>query len=460
MRRHLGSVFGIKSQRIDYRIGDIVGYGDVNRFTVHTKDLPSYRYVDLYNAIGAFVEQLRDVEIIESQIGETLTDILHGVKPTWADRTIRKSGKAAWLTGPDEETFLPIDCFWICPVRNGGARYVIRLSYVEYQQLARLELASDEADAGETALRWILDRSVSHSIFRNKILHLVYESGTKDEYGDVESAERLRVLFSRSEAVSDQDIVLDQDVIEVLTRNVVDLHTRRDILKAHGVPIRRGVLLHGPPGTGKTFVCRYLCHRLPETTRIFVTGSSLNNVGALFSLARLLQPSLLFLEDVDLIFSSREINLYSSALGDLLDQMDGLRPHEDVGVVLTTNAIDRLEAAIKDRPGRISQCIHMGAPNAGLRLRYLKHYLSQYDAAKLDLSELVENSDGATQAFLKEWVHRGVQIACERLDNADQKPELCNSDFRTALDEMRRFLDGSDGKIVGFMAPVTARASD
>jgi len=40
--------------------------------------------------------------------------------------------------------------------------------------------------------------------------------------------------------------------------------------------------------------------------------------------------------------------------------MDGLRPHEDVGFVLTTNAIDRIEAAIKDRPGRISQCIHMG----------------------------------------------------------------------------------------------------
>jgi hypothetical protein len=78
-----------------------------------------------------------------------------------------------------------------------------------------------------------------------------------------------------------------------------------------------------------------------------VAGNALLQVRSVFHLARMLQPSLVVLEDVDLIFSSREINLYSSVLGELLNQMDGLRPHEDVGVVLTTNAIDRVEAAIR-----------------------------------------------------------------------------------------------------------------
>jgi ATP-dependent 26S proteasome regulatory subunit len=52
--------------------------------------------------------------------------------------------------------------------------------------------------------------------------------------------------------------------------------------------------------------------------------------------------------------------------------MDGLRPHEEIGFVLTTNAIERLEAAVKDRPGRISQCIYFGPPNEELRGRYLE----------------------------------------------------------------------------------------
>ena len=57
------------------------------------------------------------------------------------------------------------------------------------------------------------------------------------------------------------------------------------------------------------------------------------------------------MEDIDLVFSSREVNSYSAALGELLDQMDALRPYEDVGFALTTNAIERMGAAIRDRPG-------------------------------------------------------------------------------------------------------------
>jgi SpoVK/Ycf46/Vps4 family AAA+-type ATPase len=165
------------------------------------------------------------------------------------------------------------------------------------------------------------------------------------------------------------------------------------------------------------------------------------------------QPSLVILEDVDLVFASREVNLYSSVLGELLDQMDGLRPYEDISFVLTTNAIDRMESAIKDRPGRISQCIFFGPPQPELRRRYLLHYLRHYDASQLSLDGLVRESEGATQAFLKEWVHRAVQIALERLDQSDSELELRNDDFRHAMDEMRRFSEGSTGRIIGFHCP-------
>lgn len=131
--------------------------------------------------------------------------------------------------------------------------------------------------------------------------------------------------------------------------------------------------------------------------------------------------------------------------------MDGLRSHENISVVLTTNAINRLEAAIKDRPGRISQCVYMGAPGSAQRRLFIQHQLRKHNAKNVDLDVLVAESDGATQAFLKEWVHRAVQFACERLDSPQQKSELEDADFSAAMEEMRRFLEGSDGKIIGFV---------
>ena len=422
-------------------------------FTVQTKQLPGYRFVDLFNAVEAYAAARSGHRKVETEHQEDLNSILHSTRNDWADRRIKRATSTAWPVGPDEQSYFPVDCFWTVPGNDAAGRVVLRVRYIAYMQQAELEVGCEDQEAGEACLNRIVAWSGEHSIYRNRILQLSFEAGTKDEYGDVESAERLRVLFRPDETVGDDDIVIDDNVLQILKRNVIDLHKRREILKQHNVPVRRGVLLYGPPGTGKTYACRYLCGKLTETTRIMVTGTALTQVGAIFSLARLLQPALLILEDVDLIFASREINLYSTALGDLLDQMDGLRPYEDIGVILTTNAIDRLEAAIKDRPGRVSQCIYMAPPNRKLRQRYLKRYLRDYDTSKLTDNGLADQSDGATQAFLKEWVHRSVQIATERVENGADVLELEDSDFKLAMDEMKQFSEGTAGQIIGFFSP-------
>ena len=437
--------------RIDYKIEDAIGKSQKTHLIVHVAQLPAYRFVDLTNAIECFLEEREEIAKIETQQSESLNDLIYNQKPDWSDRTVRKSTKMAWQDGSDSEIYLPIDCFWLCPSGEPEERYVIRLEFNEMGQQSNLQIACGTSGAGEEALNQILTLSRENSIYRNQNLQLTYEAGKTDEYGDIEKAERFQVVYSAIEPVSDEDIVLSEEHLNTLRRNVIELHTRREILSANGVPTRRGVLLHGPPGTGKTYACRYLCSQLPEVTRIVVTGSALVNVGAIFSFARLLQPALLILEDVDLIFAAREINLYSTGLGDLLDQMDGMRSHEEISVVLTTNSIDRLEAAIKDRPGRISQCIFMGPPKADLRRRYIEHHLQNYKADQLDIDTLVKDTAGATQAFLKELVHRAVQIACERLDNSSQRAELGSADFSEALREMNNFLEGSGGTIIGFV---------
>jgi hypothetical protein len=436
-------------------LAEKIGEDRLPFFTASAKELPGFRFVDLYEATEWFCSEEGHVAEIRSEHENAdLNSLLHDQSTQWLPRAIKPSRTLGWMVGPEEQRYLPLDQFWIAS-RGGGSEgmLILRLSYHLYSMKARLEAASANVEFATRATEAILNRSVSHSVYRGKILELAFVAGSTDAYGDVEQPAHLRVLFKRMEPISEEDIVIDDNVRSILIRNVVDLHRRRDVLKANGVPVRRGVLLYGPPGTGKTFACRYVFGLLPGVTRITVTGTALTQVSQIFSLARLYQPSLILFEDVDLVFASREINLYGSVLGEMLDQMDGLRPYEDIGFLLTTNSIERMEAAIKDRPGRVGQCIYLGPPNAALRRRYLAHYLEGHELGTLDLESLVKISDDATQAFLKEWVHRAVQIATERLNGPETKAVLQTQDFREALDEMRRFSEGSTGQIIGFLRP-------
>ncbi len=442
---------GKTTQRIDHRIEDTFGVDIKDKLKVHTVSLPAYRYVDLFNAIEKFTSEFENTEKIETAQGELLNGLIHAQAQMHIDRTIKPSTKEAWAISSEQEIFLPEDCFWLCPSQKPEECFIIRLNYNDYLQKSRLELASSDSVSGEKALEKITQLSIKDSIYRGRILHLRYETAKKDDYGDVEKTEHLQVTFSPVKTVSEEDIILSDEHLALIRRNVIDIQLKRDLLQANGVQARRGVLFHGPPGTGKTYACRYICNEVKDTTCLFATGAALANVGAIYSLARLLQPSILFVEDADLMFTSREHNMYSTTLGELMDQMDGLRPQENVSIILTTNDIDRLESALKDRPGRISQCIYMGAPDSELRRRYILQQLKSYDAENLNIARLIEQSEGATQAFIKEWVYRAVQMACERLHNNDDKVSLKNSDFSEALTEMQRFLDATSGNIIGFV---------
>jgi SpoVK/Ycf46/Vps4 family AAA+-type ATPase len=433
---------------IDVRIRHALRPVSAGGLTTHSALLPAYRYVDVFRAAEATAAERRAI-VIDSEHEENLNSILHGRAPAWMSRQTRRASRSPWPVGPSEDAHLPGDRFWVISNPAADTSGVVRVRFDGILDRTLLDVAAQSGAKAEALLQEIVRRSEATSIYRGRLLSLSFETGSKDSYGDVEKPERLRLLFKAEEDVGDDEMIVDDEIRTMLWRNVVDLHERRETLKRHGIPIRRGVLLYGPPGTGKTYACRYLCSKLRGTTRLLVTGMALNQVASMFAIARLFQPSLLILEDVDLVFAAREINLYSSVLGELLDQMDGLRSHEDIGFVLTTNAIERMEAAVRDRPGRVSQVIHFAAPSEGLRARHLRHYLARYDASRLDIAALAELSAGGTQAFLKEWVHRAAQIASER--RATESPLTIEpDDFETALVEMRRFGGKAGSRIVGF----------
>ena len=153
-------------------------------------------------------------------------------------------------------------------------------------------------------------------------------------------------------------------------------------------------------------------------TRIALTRPSLVAVGAVTDLARALVPSVVVLEDVDLVAEERSLGPSSSpVLFDLLDAMDGAAPDADLLFLLTTNRADLLEPALAARPGRVDIAVEIALPDALARERLLTLYGQNVplDLTQEDVQLTVERTDGTTASFLKELIRRAVlEKKCRR----------------------------------------------
>ena len=175
------------------------------------------------------------------------------------------------------------------------------------------------------------------------------------------------------------------------------------------------MLLYGPPGTGKTHTVRYLLSRLPGFTVVLLAGTSIGFISQACSLARMLQPALVVLEDCDLVAEARD---YSHGMGNpllfqVLNEMDGLAEDADVAFLLTTNRADLLEPALMQRPGRVDLAVEVPLPGRR-RSRAPAESLRTGPQLTADvIEEVVGQTEGTTASFMKELVRRTVLLAAE-----------------------------------------------
>jgi ATP-dependent 26S proteasome regulatory subunit len=109
----------------------------------------------------------------------------------------------------------------------------------------------------------------------------------------------------RLPSVTRAQIVLPTGLLERIERQTKTFSDHADALRAAGRHLRRGILLHGPPGTGKTLTVMYLSTLMPDRSVVLLTGNALGAVSPACDMARELAPSMLVLEDVDLVAENR-----------------------------------------------------------------------------------------------------------------------------------------------------------
>ena len=246
------------------------------------------------------------------------------------------------------------------------------------------------------------------------------------------------IAFLRRPRLPRERLVLPEATLAAVERQVIEVAGLRDRLRASGQHLKRGLLLYGPPGTGKTHTVRYLLGRLEGTTAVVLSGGALGLVAAACTLAKRHQPSVVVLEDVDLVAADREFVAPGAnpLLFEILNQLDGLVDDVDVVFVLTTNRVEVLERALAERPGRVDEAVEVGVPDAAGRERLLRLYGADAGFDALDLAGAVAATDGVTATYLRELVRRAV-VRAAQARSGDARVSVLQEDLESAAGDLR-----------------------
>ncbi|KZT61633.1 26S proteasome regulatory complex, ATPase RPT6 [Calocera cornea HHB12733] len=235
---------------------------------------------------------------------------------------------------------------------------------------------------------------------------------------------------------------LDKQIKEI--KEVIELPVKHpELFEALGIAQPKGVLLYGPPGTGKTLLARAVAHHT-DCRFIRVSGSELvqkyigegsRMVRELFVMAREHAPSIIFMDEIDSIGSSRGDS--GSGGGDsevqrtmleLLNQLDGFEPSKNIKVIMATNRIDILDSALL-RPGRIDRKIEFPPPGPEARVSILRIHSRKMSLQRgINLRALAEKMGQCSGAEV-----RGICTEAGMYALRERRQHVTQEDFEFAI---------------------------
>ncbi len=245
-------------------------------------------------------------------------------------------------------------------------------------------------------------------------------------------------------------------------REMVELPLKHpEIFERLGIDPPKGVLLHGPPGTGKTMIAKAVANETnahfilingPEIMSKFY-GMSEENIRKKFEEAEKNAPSIIFIDEIDAIASKREETrgeVERRVVAQLLALMDGLKSRGKVVVIAATNVPNILDPALR-RPGRFDRELEIGVPNKDGRLNILKIHTRNMPLAKdVKLEDFASLTHGFVGADLSALAKEAAMIVLRRMlheikydkDEAIpqevlEKLQVFKKDFKDALKVVR-----------------------
>jgi hypothetical protein len=194
-----------------------------------------------------------------------------------------------------------------------------------------------------------------------------------------------------------EDLFLPQTIKDEIRSLVENFLASQDFYLENKIPWKRGILLYGKPGNGKTSIIRTIMSMYPFKPVTVVAGANDEAVREAFSYAEEQSPALLYFEDLD---SLLEKSLDPSSF---LNLMDGISAKNGLLIVATANEVKKLKANITDRPSRFDRKFEIPLPNAEMAYIYLKRWFGNRCTMKQckDLAKYAAKHD-FSYAYLKE----------------------------------------------------------
>jgi len=234
---------------------------------------------------------------------------------------------------------------------------------------------------------------------------------------------------------------LEKQIREI--KEVIELPIKHpELFDSLGVSQPKGVLLYGPPGTGKTLLARAVAHHT-DCTFVRVSGAELvqkyigegsRMVRELFVMAREAAPSIIFMDEVDSIGSSRGEggeggdSEVGRTMLELLNQLDGFEPTQNIKVIMATNRIDILDSALL-RPGRIDRKIEFPNPTSEHRVAIMTIHSRKMNLLRgINLHKIADKMTDASGAECK-----GVCSEAGMFALRERRIHVTQEDFEMAV---------------------------
>ena len=292
-------------------------------------------------------------------------------------------------------------------IREGERRLAVLVrgpSDMGMRREVHIESMAPEREAAERFLAELRLLMRKQNVYRGRVLSL-----------GLDRSNNVEVHFHSLPRIARDQIVLPEGLLKRIERQTLGFAKHSEKLLAMGRHLKRGLLLHGAPGTGKTLTAMYLASQMSGRTVLVMTGRGVGLIERSCELARMLQPSIVILEDVDLVAEERTRATASCTvlLFELLNQMDGLAEDADVVFLLTTNRPDILEPALASRPGRIDQAIEVPLPDEACRRKLFDLYGRGLVLRLEQREQFIGRTKGASAAFIKELMRKAALFAAD-----------------------------------------------
>ncbi|TFY82536.1 hypothetical protein EWM64_g1471 [Hericium alpestre] len=263
-----------------------------------------------------------------------------------------------------------------------------------------------------------------------------------------------RGLWQAIQSASWDDVILEEDFKSALQKDVFGFFSARDTYKRLSLPWKRGLILHGPPGNGKTISIKVImktCSDLgysPMYVKSFKSWmGEEGSMAEVFAKARQNSPCVVILEDLDSLINDQNRSFF-------LNELDGLSGNDGLLVIGTTNHFDRLDPGLSTRPSRFDRKYLFDDPNRAARLLYTQYWqgkLESNDAVSFPDSlarEIADTTQSFSFAYLKEaFVSALVILLTDQEEGKDTTFEIA---IKQQIKTLRKQLDkGTIGNLTG-----------